>query len=394
MRSSILLSGLALSLVAALVPTLGRADDTPAPVAESGAAETGTVETGTVERGALFDVVELKDGRRLTGEIVGQNKEFVSIRSAGVLRAYARDRVASITRAERGRVGGDDGDRSGNGTDAPLPPPVTAPVSKTGPLSKKDARKAAKQGGKRRTATDAARPLSDAGRAWLQSLLERATSAEIGDPTVRASLAAAIQAMGPAAIADVVAAAAAAPSESRVMLERIARKMSAKAKKRSKSDRAGPRRPATDAATPADAPDRQRGAKPTDTGKKTDARGSARAALATLGLSREQGQGLRELLRDFGKARRETYTSARMSAGSGDLDRTAAREQIAGLRAELMTAVEALLDAEQYAGFEQVADDLLKGRARTDGKRRPKKGSKESPKTDAPTSGTRENTID
>jgi len=351
MRPFVLTAGLVLSLAAAVAPTPVRAEDPPTPAAET---------TGP-------DVVELHDGRRVTGEIVGRNERFVSIRSGGVLRAYALDKVASISR----------GERPGAATKAPLPAPVTGslPGSDAGTADRKAGRKASKKADKARKKGRRPAVLSADERSWLLGLLERAAAVQTRDPAVRASLAAAIQAMGPAAIAEIRAGAAAAAPEARAFLERIAAKIEKQAAK-SAQKRGRPDAAATDGArtrkrsgTTSDAPMRE-------TDRATDARRpSPREALAALGLSRDQGQALRAALREFGAARREIYTSAR----NGEIDRAAAGEQIREARAATLTSIEGLLDANQFADFEKIADELLNGRAgrRGDAKRKPGK------KTDA-----------
>src|SRR5262245_6426102 len=56
---------------------------------------------GTPATQTKTDVLTLKDGHRIEGQIVAEDDRFVSISSGGTTRAYARDAIASIERAPR-----------------------------------------------------------------------------------------------------------------------------------------------------------------------------------------------------------------------------------------------------------------------------------------------------
>jgi hypothetical protein len=300
------------------------------------------------------DVIELEDGRRLTGEIVGEDDRFVSLRSGGVLRAYPRSSVRSITRAER--------------PPAPLPPPTEDP------LTDRDAEKAAKKAAKKKaekakagkTRDSQPAELSADARTWLLGLLDRARSTEATDPAVRSSLAAAIHALGPAAETDVRAAADAAEGDAGAFLTKLADKIQAKAAKRTEGARTKRKKAA--AGAPTDDP--MAGGGKTAKGKTTDVRPkSPRDKLLGLGMTPEQGREMRETLKEFAVARRDLYQAVR----DGSVAREDARTELADLRKATMETVAGVLDATQYAEFESFAAELFDGRsARRPGKKKAK----------------------
>jgi hypothetical protein len=270
------------------------------------------------------DEVVLTDGRTITGSIVGEDDDYVSIRSGGVLRAYPKDRVSSITRAERPAPASDPGTER---------PTVEEPASGEAP-SKKQARKQRKAE-RARAGADVA-PLGREAEAWMVELLNRMQSPAAKDPVVRRSLGAALRSLGPAAAPAIREAAAGAPAVVGATLRQIADAIEKEARKKAQK-----RDDATSDRGPSDAPGID---------------GRRRDVIAELGLSKEQAKEARMALRDHIQARREIGMEAR-AAGT---PREEVMAELADLRTRTSETLRALLDEEQARRFDELAPELFR----------------------------------
>ncbi len=260
------------------------------------------------------DVVVLKDGRRLEGEIVGEDDRAVSLKSGGVTRTYMKDSIASIEKAPRTAAPSDPSGRPGA---APATPPAPTDPAK----GKKGAK------GERRDA-----PLSDAGKKWLDDLI--AKSADAGDDSVRRSIAQAIQALGPSAIAAVRAAQAAAPEgPQKQFLDRVATDMEQRRDRRDGPD-GGPGRPA-------------QGRRQLDE--------FMQRLTTEAELKDDQKPKVEAVLQDWGKKRGELFLSARRDG----LSQEQLQEKAAALRADLFAQMKTVLTEPQDAVFEEMANKMF-----------------------------------
>jgi len=248
---------------------------------------------------APSDAIVLKDGRRLEGEIVGEDDRAISLKSGGVTRTYAKDSIASVERAPR-KASPPDSDGKQGAT-----PPAEPTKGKKGKGEKREA------------------PLSDAAKKWLDDLV--AKSADVGDETVRRSLTQAIQALGPAAIPAVRAAAQSAPDgPQKQFLDRVATDME------QRRDRAGEGRP----------------------GQARRGLDDLMQRLATeLELKDEQKPKLAAVLGDAMKKRFEIFGAARREG----LTQDQVTEKITALRTDLLAQAKTILTEPQYATFEEMS---------------------------------------
>ncbi len=165
---------------------------------------------------ATLDVVVLKDGSRIEGEIVGQDDDLVSVRSNGVLRAYPRSKVASITQVARPVPAADPVPKKGAGGDA---------MGDGMDRDEMDAEKPAEVKRKKKLAARTADPasLTPAAAEWLNRLISSlADTTGAADPAVTRSVVAAIRALGPAAAPQLRAAAGTATGQAGKTLTRLA----------------------------------------------------------------------------------------------------------------------------------------------------------------------------
>jgi hypothetical protein len=295
-----------LSLAIALAAVLGSVS--PA-FAQDGAPATRSV-----------DVVVLADGTRLEGRIVGENAEFLSLRAAGVTRAYAKDKLADVIRG----VAAPTPDRAEGAEGAERGPTTSDAAAK--PEQKKPKRKDERRG-------DAA-PLEPGAKAWLRMLLTRVDDP---DKAIQRSVAAGVRALGPAAMPVVQEAADAAQGEHKQALERLAASLRKKPKK--------------DAAKGEPAP------------KKDDMRGAAarrgRAAMDRLSdelnLSQEQRPQAAKVIGDY----RRQSNALRRRVRDGQLTEEEAQAELAALQDTGLEAMRAILDETQFLVFEEYATRLF-----------------------------------
>jgi hypothetical protein len=312
MKRHALLPSLTLALLLAASPAWADGDQAGQPAAPS-------------------DVLTLKDGRRLEGEIVGEDDRFVSLRSGGVTRSYAKDSVASVERAIRPPAGGAPAAGSAETPPSPAEPP--------GKQKKKD----------RPDRKDA--PLSDAAKSWLEALLARSGDA---DETVRRSVGAAIGAMGPQAIPAVRAAeSAAADGAQKQFLGRLATDMEARRDKRGRAPGMPPEGMAPDGAMPGQEP----GAPPAGRagGPRRPLEDMMQRLTADLELREEQKPKVEAILKDALQKRFEIFRDARRD-GLGP-DEVAAK--VEPLRTALLSEMKPALDEPQYAMFEEAAKRIF-----------------------------------
>ncbi len=348
MRRQGLLPSLTLCLLLVASPAWsdGEAGKPPAPAAPAPAAPATPTQ----------DVLTLKDGRRLEGEIVGEDDRFVSLRSGGVTRSYAKDSVASVERASRALASGTQA-----GGPAESPPTVADPTGK----KKKE----------RPDRKDA--PLSDAARSWLDALIARSAEA---DEVVRRSIGAAIGAIGPQAIPVVRAAeAAAADGPQKQFLGRLAADMEVRRDKRTRE----PGLPPGGMAPEGSMPGREPG------GPEAGRAGGSRRPLEDmmkrltdeLELRDEQKPKVEEILKEALEKRFEVFRDARKD-GLGP-DEVAAK--VEPLRTTLLSQMKPVLDEPQYAMFEEMAKKLFESqRGAMPGKPKAPEGHSGSPAPDQP----------
>lgn len=273
------------------------------------------------------DVLTLKDGRRLEGEVVGEDDRFVTLRSGGVTRSYARDSIASVERGAKTPATG----APAAGTDATPP----APAEPAGKQKKKD----------RPDRKDA--PLSEAAKAWLDALLARSADA---DETVRRSVGAAIGALGPQAIPAVRAAeASAADGPQKQFLGRIAADMEARRDRRVREPGTPPDGMAPDGSTPGKGPGASPGGRAD--GPRRPVEDMLQRMTTELELRDEQKPKVEAILKDALQKRFELFRDARRD-GLGPEDVAA---KVAPLRADLLAQMKPVLDEPQYAMFEEMA---------------------------------------
>ena len=284
---------------------------------------------------AATDVLTLKDGRRIEGEFVGEDDRFVTVKSAGSTRAYARDSIASI----------EQGQRAGGPPAAPSAQPGAAPAQPPAPASGKE-----KKGkGDRRDA-----PLSEAARKWLEELIARTADA---DESIRRSAAQAIAALGTQAIPAVRAAeAAATDGPQKELLARVANDIESRRDRRARGD--GPPLPG-EPGRGADGP------QPGGARRGLDA--MMQRVTEELALTDEQKPKVEAVLKDWTTKRLDLMRGARRDGLTPDQ----IAEKAAPLRAEAMAQMKTLLTEPQYATFEQIVGSLLEAQ-RGGGPRGPK----------------------
>jgi hypothetical protein len=261
---------------------------------------------------AARDVIVLKSGGRLEGEIIAEDDANVSLKSGGVTRAYARDTIASIERAPRAATPAPATDAPGA---APSPPP--------------DAGNAKKGKGDRRDA-----PLSDAAKKWLDELVARSADA---DESVRRSIGAAIGALGPQVVPVLrAAAAAAAEGPQKQFLDRLAADIEQRDARREGMGPGGPMGPRGGAA--------RRGLEE-----------MMQRLTTELELTDDERPKVEAILADWGRKRFEAFGQARRDGLSPEQ----MQEKVAELRTEVMTQMKGVLTEPQYLLLEAAAERLF-----------------------------------
>jgi hypothetical protein len=254
------------------------------------------------------DVLVLSDGRRLEGEVVGEDDRAVSFKSGGVTRTYARDSITSLEKAPRTAAPADPAPQGGAATEPT---------------------KGKKEKGDRRDA-----PLSDAAKKWLDDLV--AKSAEATDESVRRSIAQAIQALGPSAVPALRAAQAAAPEgPQKQFLERVANELE---QRREKKEGMGPDGPGGRPGQP-----------------KRFVEDAVQRLTKELELTDEQKPKVETVVADWGKKRAEIFGAARRDG----LTKEDVLAKVAALRTDVLAQMKAVLTEPQYAMFEEISNALF-----------------------------------
>ncbi len=262
------------------------------------------------------DVLVLKDGRRLEGEVVGEDDRAVSLKSGGVTRTYMKDSIASVEKAPRAAA---PSDPSGQPGASPPAPPAGPEKGKKGKGDRRDA------------------PLSDAAKRWLDELVAKA--ADASDEAVRRSVTQAIQALGPSAIPAVRAAQAAAPEgPQKQFLDRLASDLEQRRDR--KGDGMGP-----DGAGP--------GGRPAQARRNLEE--MMQRLTTELELKDDQKPKVESIVQDWGKKRFEIQASARREG----LTQEQVQEKVAALRTDVLAQMKAVLTEPQYALFEQQANRMF-----------------------------------
>ena len=300
----------------------GDAGGQPAPAAQDAAAK---------------DVVVLKDGRRVEGEVVAEDDRFVSVKSGGVTRAYAKDSVTSIEKAAR--AAGQPGPSATPGPAAPRPAGPSAEPAAKGKKNKGDKRDG--------------QPISDAGKKWLDDLIARTADA---DESIRRSVGAAIGAMGPQAVPVLRAAeAAAADGPQKQFLGKLAADMEQRRDRRGRGepgmpgDGMGP-----DSAMPGDQPrgDQPNGGGPNGRRRLED---MMQRLTTDLELTDEQKPKAEAILRQSMGKRLEIGRDARRDG----LTAEQVAEKVTALRNDLLAQMKDVLTEPQYSMFEQAATRMF-----------------------------------
>jgi hypothetical protein len=273
---------------------------------------------------ATHDTLTLKDGRRLEGDIVGEDDRFVSLKSGGVTRMYAKDSIQSVERAPRAP-----GQPDSSAAPAPAPDQPGAP-----------AKEKKKEKGERREV-----PLTDAAKTWLAELLAKSADA---DEAVRRSIGAAIGSLGPQAIPAVRAAQAAAPEgPQKQFLDRLAGDLEARRDRRPRGEADG-----ADATAPGQEPGAPQG-RPAPGRRGLE---ELMQRLSTdLSLRDDQKPKVEAILQDVMKKRFEIFRDARRDG----LTPEQVAERVTPLRADLLAQMKGVLDEAQNAAFEDMAKRLF-----------------------------------
>lgn len=271
---------------------------------------------------AKVDVVTLKDGRKLEGQIVAEDDRFVSISSGGTTRAYARDTIASIEKAPRPQAGQD-----GAAAAPQAGAPPAAPAGADGKKPKAERKET---------------PLSDSAKAWLDALIAKSAD---GDESVRRSVAAAIGALGRPAAPVVRAAATAAPEgPQKQFLTRLADDLDSPRNRKMRGEGAGP-----DGQAPG----------PDASGRPGQPRRMLEGLMARLSTELE--------LRDEQKPKVETVMQGVLTqrmqlfrtAQSEGLTAEQVTEKVTALRTDMLAQMKAVLDEPQYTLFQEMAARLV-----------------------------------
>jgi sRNA-binding regulator protein Hfq len=271
--------------------------------------------TPAAQQAAAVDVIVLKNGTRLEGEVVGEDDRAVSLKSGGVTRTYMKDSIASVEKAPRAAAPSDPAGQPGAAPPAPAEPA-----------------KGKKGKGERRDA-----PLSEAAKRWLDELVAKTANAD--DDVVRRSVTQAIQALGPSAIPALRAAQTAAPDgPQKQFLDRLASDMEQKRDRRGEGmgpDGGGP------------------GGRPAQARRALD--DMMQKLTTELELKDDQKPKVEAVLADFGKKRFEAFAASRRDG----LSQEQMQEKVAALRTDMLAQMKAVLTEPQYALFEAEAAKLF-----------------------------------
>lgn len=287
------------------------------------------------------DVLVLKDGRTLAGTVVAESDDGVTFRAGGTTRLYAR---ADVERVARGGASAKPAGGDARGA-TPAPPGEGADPAATEPAPGKPAidkstGKAVEKGiGKK------GKVLTEASRAWIRDLAARAAT---DDDQVRRSIAAALRALGPAAVPAIRdCAAAATDPAARQLLERVAADMEGRGGRADEPDR-----PAMDDAGMApEAPGARPGADTPPAPPRRPGRDALERLLADLELRDDQRPKMAELL--GGLERRQFEMLREIRQGTLAPDRVPLR--IEEVRKATLDASRAILDDAQYDVFDDRA---------------------------------------
>jgi hypothetical protein len=311
------------------------------------------------------DVLVLKDGTEIHGRISAEDDQGYAVRVGGSLRVVDKSKVAEVRRAPK---------REGDGADD------AAPGAREPGAAGKDGDRERKRDRKRGEGApepgSPPPPLTEDGRAWAKSCIERFQSA---DPAVQRSAAEALRALGPSALPLVREARDAATDEpSKMRLERAVA-MLEKAP-RPGADGKFPR--PGDPKSPDGKPPESKPGEPKP-GADAPKRGFGilERVKTELALDESQSRTVGQALLTYGREARE----AMMDARDGLITYEEARTRGADLRTKLREGLKASLSAEQLDKLDVILDDMGKKLGGPKEKGPPKDGApKDAPPKDPP----------
>lgn len=254
------------------------------------------------------DVLVLKDGTEIHGRIASENETDYAVKVGGSLRVVEKSRVSEV---KRGAPAAED------------PAPATpAPAGKGDQGEPKKERKREK-----RMDGEPAAPLTEDGRAWAKTCIERLQSA---DPAVQRSAAEALRALGAPVLPLLKEAREGADDAGKQRLERVAGMIGRPPE--AKGDRKGP--------GPGQAP----------------ARGSGilEKVKTDLALDDAQARTVGAALLALGRETREALEDAR----DGLITYEDARTKVSGLRSKLREDLKPTLSADQLTKLDGILDEM------------------------------------
>lgn len=336
--------------------------------ASAGAATAGEAGAPPAER------LVLKDGRVLDGEVLAETAEGVTFRAGGTARFYAKDAIERREAlAAPATTAPETSPPPGAPTSSDSAAPASAPTSASDapPAAGKPAKPSKDEFGKR------GKVLTDASRAFVAELAAKA--AQTDDEQVRRSIAAALEALGPASVPAIRDAAAAAPPDARQFLTRVADRLAERLPRKGEGlpkDGGAPDDGMTSGdpapGAPPDAGPKGPGGKGQgEKGQGERGRGMFDKLARDLELRDDQRPAFAAVLMKMERSRGQIARDV-----EGGLPVADAESRIAAVRSEVLDGARGVLDAGQMAMFEEIAarhfEEMSLRIARTGSKKQPK----------------------